>query len=172
MKQLMVILGLIFCIPGFAQEINAEKSEVSFEISNMAVRTVEGKFTGMSGTINFDPNNLEESSFSVCIDASTVNTDNEERDEHLKNEDFFDVTKYPNICFESTSIEKTEDGFLAKGKMNLHGVTLEVEIPFTYADNTFTGNLSLNRLDYKVGEETTTFMVGNEAILTIVCVVN
>jgi len=152
--------------------INSEKSEVTFEVSNMKFRTVEGSFSGMTGEINFDENDLSVCGFGVCIDAATINTKSKKRDNHLKNEDFFDVEKYPTICFESESVSKTSKGFSAKGELTMHGYTREIEIPFTFDGTTFKGNLTLERLDYKVGEGYGGFMVGKEIELEIVCVTN
>lgn len=153
------------------QTINASSSKVNFEISNMGFKTVEGSFSGMSGTVNFQPSNLNNSTLEVCIDAKTVDTDNETRDEHLSKEDFFYVEKYPSICFKSTSISKSETGYLAKGTLTMRGVSKEVSIPFTYSNNTFNGSLEIDRTNYKVGSDGG-FMVGKTVQLTIICALN
>ncbi|PWJ44613.1 YceI family protein [Sediminitomix flava] len=153
-----------------AQNIDTGNSIVTFEVSNMAFKTVEGSFKGMKGAVKFDENNLSESSFQVCIDAATVNTENEDRDKHLKNEDFFEVETYPEICFTSTSIVKSTSGYTAKGMLKMHGVEKEVEIPFSVKDNTFEGTLVIDRYDYKVGGSGK-FMVGREINLKIKSVV-
>jgi len=168
-KFLSILLSVVFFTITQAQTIDSKASKVEFEIGNMKVMNVEGSFTGMQGDIVFNPSNLSQSKFNVCIDAATINTENEDRDAHLKNEDFFDVNKYPKICFESTSISNKGDQFLAKGKLTMHGVTKLVEIIFTYKDKTFIGELTVNRFDYKVGEDTGTFMVSEDAELTIIC---
>lgn len=171
--NLLVIAALFFGTFSFvnAQSIVTEKSMVNFEIGNMKFKTVEGTFSGMKGEVNFNSADISGSNFEVCIDAASVNTGNKKRDDHLRNEDFFHVDKYPTICFESTSITKNGTGFVAKGNLSMHGVTKQVEIPFTYNNNTFTGTLELKRLDYKVGESTGTFMVSNPVEMTITCVV-
>ena len=151
--------------------INSEKSEVTFSVSNLKFKKVKGSFSGMTGEINFDTNDLSVCGFGVCIDASTVNTENKKRDEHLKREDFFFVDEYPNICFESLKISETKKGFLALGELTMHGHTQEVEIPFTFDGTTFKGKLSVNRLDYKVGESTGKLLVGYDVELDIACVV-
>ncbi len=170
MKRISFILSILFSVFALnAQTIDARTSIVNFEISNMGLKTVEGTFSGMQGSIQFDADNLSASSFKVCINPATVDTENEKRDAHLKNEDFFDVEKYPEICFESTSIVKTNKGYMAIGKLTMHGVTRDVQIPFTYNNKTFTGKLTVNRFDYKIGEGTNTFMVGEDAKLEIIC---
>ncbi len=155
-----------------AQTINKTESKVEFEISNMGVKTVEGTFTGMEGTVVFNESDLKNSNFNVCVSAGSINTESEKRDEHLKNEDFFEVVKFPNICFESSAITKTDDGYLAKGKLTMHGITLEASLPFTYSNKTFTGGFELERDDYKIGEDYGGFMVGKTVEIKITCILN
>lgn len=173
MKKHIITLGLVaFQLIGLSQTINQEQSKVDFEVSNMGLKTVEGTFKGMTGTVSFNENDLGNSQFNVCIDASTVNTESEKRDDHLKNEDFFDVSKFPTICFQSTSVAKSEDGFIAKGNLTMHGITLAVSLPFTYSNKTFQGEIELERLDYKVGEDYGGFMVGKTVEIKVSCVLN
>lgn len=173
MKCPHIIFGLLLWLSfnTYAQEINKDKSNVAFSISNMKWKTVDGTFSNMTGKVEFNESKPEEAKFEVCVDASTVNTDNKKRDEHLKSADFFHVEKYPKICFTSSSVTKSKDGYLAKGKLTMHGVTKDVEINFTYKDKKFEGTLDVNRLDYKVGVETGGFTIGETAKLKIVCVV-
>lgn len=152
--------------------VNTQKSKVTFEIGNMIFKTVEGSFTGMTGTVVFEPSDLANASIDVCIDASTVNTDNEKRDDHLRDPDFFEVAKYPTICFKSTSITKTSNGYVAKGKLTMHGVTKTVSIPLTHTKGQLKGELTLLRKDYKVGESMSNMMVSDEVTINIICVFN
>lgn len=124
----------------------------------------------MEGTVIFLPNNLSQSKFEVCVDAASVDTDNKKRDAHLRKPDFFDVEKYPNICFSSSKITKNGTEYKVVGTLTLHGVSKEIEIPFSYTDNTLTGAFTLNRFDYKLGEDTGTFLVGEEVSVKVVCV--
>src|SRR5580692_2210099 len=78
-------------------------SSVQFKIRNLGFN-VNGSFSGLDGNIQFDPNNLTTANFDVSIDANTVNTDNNMRDNHLRNETYFDVKNYPRIHFVSTKI--------------------------------------------------------------------
>lgn len=153
-----------------AQTIDASKSKVEFELSNMGFKTVEGTFSGIEGKIAFNTSDLNKASFQVCIQVKTVDTDSKTRDGHLLKEDFFHEEKHPNICFQSTSISKTENGYLAKGSLTMKGVTKEIEIPFTFSSNTFNGTLTLERLDYGVGPKGG-FMVGKTVNLKITCVI-
>jgi len=166
------IFILLASLSGYAQSINSGKSEVTFEIGNLGFNTVEGSFKKMTGEVKFNPSDLSNAIFDVCIDASTIDTDSRKRDEHLKNEDFFDVEKYPKICFQSESITKTAGKYLTKGKLTMHGVTKQIEILFTYLDKEFEGAFTVNRYDYNIGSQTSKFMVSEEAEIRIVCVID
>ena len=109
-----------------------------------------GEFSGLKGDISFDPNDLTTSKFDVSIDVATINTGNGMKNTHAKSAMWFDAEKYPTIKFTSNSITKTATGYEAKGILNMHGVQKEIVIPFNFADNVFTGNLEVNRLDYNI----------------------
>src|SRR5690606_21565307 len=131
MKKLLIALSFCSLSTVWAQTIDASKSYVSFSISKLVVNTVEGQFTGMNGKVKFNESNPLKSSFDVCVDASSVKTDSEKRDKHLKTEDFFHVAKYPNICFKSKKVVKTDAGYSVEGSLTMIGVTKNVSIPFT-----------------------------------------
>lgn len=169
MKTAILILFTAFGFQSIAQEIVESESRIDFKIKNLLVNTVKGTFSGMTGEVTFMENDLKNSKFNVCVDASTVNTGIEKRDEHLRTEDFFHVEKYPKICFESNSITKTESGFKTEGKLTMHGVTKEVSIPFLNGENTLVGSFILNRKDYSVGEDVGSFTADDEVQVTITC---
>ena len=159
-------------ILGFSQKIDSKNSYIEFEIDNMIFRTVEGKISGMSGTVNFNESDLAHSNFSVCIDPATVDTESEDRDEHLKNPDFFDVTKYSEICFSSTSITKDGSGYLVKGKLKMYNTTSNAQIKFKVVGNKLVGEMEVNRFDYNLATEEYdgTSMVGDIVTIKVVCV--
>jgi polyisoprenoid-binding protein YceI len=170
-----ILSALIFLVATFsvslsAQQIDLANSIVNFSIGNMKVNTVKGTFTGMKGEVHVQKDKLSSTSFNVCVDASTVNTGLEKRDHHLKTVDFFNVEKFPTICFVSTQVVKTDAGYMAKGDLTMHGVSRPVEIPFTLENNTLTGSISVSRYDYEVGKDTGTFMVSKDVDIEIICV--
>ncbi len=169
MRIIVTILCLSLASITYAQTINGEDSRVEFSVSNMGFKTVPGTFSGLEGKIMFDQGDVSQSSFEVCIDASSINTENKKRDDHLRTADFFDVERYPTICFTSSSIEKTSDAYTTSGTLTMHGVSKKVDIPFTFEGGKFVGELTLQRLDYKVGEGTGGFMVGKEIEVKIIC---
>ena len=179
MKNLILtsIVTLFLLTEVNAQKINQEKSKVEFEIGNLGISSVDGTIGNMKGTVSFDKNNLSKSKFDVTISPKSIDTENEERDEHLQNEDFFNVDKYLTIRFQSTSIIKKGNEYLAKGKLTILETTKEIELPFTVSQNgsasTFTGEIDVNRFDYGLAAKSYsgTFMVGKTAEVKIICVV-
>lgn len=134
-------------------------SSVDFSIRFIGLTNVRGRFDNVRGTIIYD-DDITVSSVTVWIDASSINTHNDFRDRDLKN-NFFHVEQFPNIFFQSTSIEETADGFVARGLFTMHGVTREIEIPFVQLHGPmrgiwnmtrvgFSGGLTINRKDYGV----------------------
>lgn len=131
------------------------ESSVNFTIKNLGIN-VTGKFTGLSGLINFDPANLAESKFSVSVNAGTVDTDIKARDNHLKKEDYFYVEKHPRISFISKNITLEGAGqYKITGILEIKGIGKEISFPFTanpLADGyVFKGGFKINRKDFKVG---------------------
>lgn len=159
---------LIWPLLGQGQDINTAQSKVNFEISNLGFNTVEGTISGMSGVVQFNPKDLESASFEVCVDAATINTGNDTRDEHLRADDFFDTAAHPNICFTSSNITKTKGAYIARGQLTLKGVSKNVDLLFNYKNQQFIGTLKVNRLDYNIGPSGG-FMVGKTAELEIIC---
>ncbi|MCF1190613.1 YceI family protein [Mangrovimonas sp. AS39] len=172
-RLVLCVLTMVFSINIQAQQsINNQKSKVEFKIKGGGLFTVKGTFSGMKGDFKFDPTQLNTSKFDICIEAASIDTDNNKRDTHLKSPDFFEVETYPSICFNSKSVSKTKDGFETTGDLTIHGVTKTVTIPFGFKNNTFEGSFAVNRFDYKIGEDIGTFKVGEEAEVTIICHVN
>jgi len=112
-----------------------------------------GGFSSMKGDISFDPNNLAGSKFNITIDANSINTGNGMKNHKAKNEDWFNVDKYPTIKFTSSKISKTASGYEVVGTLDMRGVQKQITIPFTFSNNTFAGSFNINRIDYGVGTD-------------------
>lgn len=172
MKQLTLLIALLtafaFCSQALAQTIISEESSVTFSISNYKFNTVDGVFEGVSGTVIFDKDNLSNSSIKACVSSIAISTGNGTRDKHLRTDDFLASETFPDICFTSSSIKKSDTNYIAIGELNLHGITKTVEIPFSQVENTFTGSFVIKRTDFGVGGSGT-FMVGDEISIKIVC---
>jgi polyisoprenoid-binding protein YceI len=107
--------------------IDPVHSSVQFSIRHLMISNVRGTFKGVKGTVTYDPDSLAASGITADIDVSTINTQDEGRDAHLKGADFFETEKYPTMKFVSKQIEKIGDGeFRVTGDLTLHGVTKPV----------------------------------------------
>ena len=136
------------------------ESKVEFKIRNFGFG-VSGKFSGLTGKIVFDPASTANSSVSVSVDANSVDTDNDTRDNHLRKEDYFDVKNYPRIQFVSTSIVKGKKTgeFIINGKLTIKKVTRDISFPFTAKSQAngylLKGEFKINRRDFGVGGSST-----------------
>jgi len=108
-------------------------TRIGFTVSHLVISHVSGAFRDFNGTINYDPGDVTKSTVDVHIMAASVNTGDDKRDGHLKSPDFFDVQKFSELTFKSTKIGKKGDGFVEYGPLTIHGVTKDVELPFTIA---------------------------------------
>jgi len=109
--------------------IDPDRSVARFSVRHMMVENVTGEFSRVTGSIDLDPKDPSRSRIEAAIDARTVNTKDEERDRHLRSEDFFDVVRFPEIRFSATKIRRlAEDRFAVSGNLTIHGVTLPVEL--------------------------------------------
>jgi polyisoprenoid-binding protein YceI len=114
-------------------KIDPAHSSAQFVARHMMISNVRGGFSGVQGTVVYDPENAGASSAEVVIDANTINTLEAARDTHLKSADFLDVEKYPTITFRSNSVTVGDGELDLKGDLTIHGVTrpvvLKVEAP-------------------------------------------
>lgn len=171
MKKIVLPVLLLFAVTVVAQDttttsrvypIDNGHSTVGFSVPILGgLSQVKGKFTDFAITLNNDEKDITKSSVSVVIKATSVDTGIEGRDRHLRNADFFDVEKFPEITFKSERIEKKGKGFIAHGPLTMHGVTKQIALPFTVTGtfkNPTTGKISvgysaktvLNRRDYGI----------------------
>ncbi len=111
-----------------AWTIDSAHSGVNFEIRHLAVSNVHGAFSKVTGTIKLDEKDITKSSVDATIDATTVNTNMDPRDKHLKSPDFFDVEKFPTLTFKSTSFSNAGGKLKMTGDLTLHGVTKPVTL--------------------------------------------
>ncbi len=110
-------------------ELDPTHSKASFSIKHMMIAKVHGAFEALSGTLEYDPQDLSKSSVETIIQTNSINTGVVDRDNHLKSADFFDIEKFPTIMFKSTKIQKgTGDELKVLGDLTIHGVTKEVTL--------------------------------------------
>lgn len=160
-----LLLGsLLFAVPVLAApqayEIDPVHSRVEFTIRHMFSK-VTGDFGAFKGIVKYDPAAPATSSVTVEIDASSIDTNNDGRDKHLKSSDFFDVAKYPTLQFVSTKITPGAEGKLTvEGMLTMHGVTKPVVIDAAFLGAGpdlrgtiragFEGSTKVDRKDYGI----------------------
>ncbi|MEM8892426.1 MAG: YceI family protein [Bacteroidota bacterium] len=145
------LFGFQTAINPISYKINSSSAKVSFIIKNAGLN-VDGEFSGLSGTINFDKDNPSASKIEASIPVKSVDTGINKRDEHLRGEDYFEVEKYPNIRFVSTKITSKDDvWYNVTGNFTIKETTKSVTIPFTFSNNVFVGKFNIDRRDYGVG---------------------
>lgn len=110
-------------------KIDPTHSEVQFKAKHLVISTVTGSFSSFDGQIEGEGDNFENANAGFAADIDSISTNNEDRDQHLKSDDFFNAEEYPQLKFESTSIEKTGDQqYKVTGDMTIRDVTKEVEL--------------------------------------------
>jgi len=127
---------LIASTPFFAAttkyDIDVAHSNIGFSIPIAGgLSHVRGKFNEFTVAIVYDDKDVTKSSVDAVIKAASIDTGIERRDNHLRNPDFFEVEKYPEITFKSSHVIKKGKGFIAHGTFTMHGVSKEIALPFT-----------------------------------------
>ena len=158
-------------------KIDPNHTAAQFSVKHMGISTVRGAFTKVSGSVEFDPANPAKASVEVTIDAASVDTRVEMRDNDLRSPNYFDAAKFPTITFKSTSVQSAGTGKLkVAGDLTIHGVTKPVVLdvdgpssPMTDPRGTVhmgaSATTTIKRTDFGVGSANP--MVGDEITLTI-----
>ncbi|WP_413290777.1 YceI family protein [Bdellovibrio sp. HCB337] len=144
-------------VPEGTYKIDVAHSKVGFEVSHLVVATVEGKFSDFEGTFVIDPK-LDKSTIDVNIKSTSVNTDNKDRDDHLRSPDFFDSKKYEKLTFKSKKITGTPENLKVSGDLTIRGVTKPVTLDAKYTGSVkdpwgnervaFRASTKINRKDF------------------------
>jgi polyisoprenoid-binding protein YceI len=129
-------LAAVLSLPASAgvktYKLDPRHSSAQFAVTHLMISTVRGQFHAVNGTVNVDDSDITKSSVDITIDASTVDTDEPDRDKDLKSPNFFDVAKYPTITFKSTRVENGAPGHLkVTGDLTMHGVPKSVVLDVT-----------------------------------------
>src|SRR5215831_17780030 len=156
------ILGLCLAANARADSfvLDPPHTSVEFGVRHLMINTVKGKFPEVTGTIEFDGQDVSKSSVNVTIKTGSVNTGSADRDKHLRSADFLDVEKFPEMTFKSSRIEKQGDGYAAVGTLTIRGVAKEIVLPFNFLGQIkdpqgrtkigVEASLTLNRRDYGI----------------------
>jgi len=151
------------CAAPIEWDIDRTHSSVFFDVKH-TFATVRGQFDDFSGTILIDPENQGKSRIDVEVKVASINTNNRQRDNHLRSEEFFSAKKYSVMTFKTAKVKQVKDNvYELEGKLTVKDVTKDVVVPFIYygvKDNPlnpkqlvagFEGKFTIDRLDYNVG---------------------
>lgn len=173
---------LLTGVSAFAQSstwtIDPNHSQVNFAIKHMQVSTVRGSISGITGNVNWDEKDPSKSSVEATINTTTLTTNNEKRDGHLKSPDFFNVEKFPTMTFKSTAVTGASGKLQVVGDLTLAGVTksvtLDVDGPTPPQKGQggklvtgFSATGKLKRSDFNFGSKFGEPMLGDEVQFTI-----
>lgn len=140
-------------------EVDPAHTQVMFKVRHMGVSTVTGRFNRFAATFGYDPANPAASWLTATIDAASIDTENDRRDNHLRSADFFAADSYPTLTFQSTRVEPAGEGRLeVAGDLSIRGVTKPVVLDVTLEGAAlgqggrpitgWTAETTINRKDY------------------------
>ncbi len=164
-------------------QIDPAHSAAHFSVRHLMISNVRGEFTKLSGSAQINPADPSKSSVEITIDASSINTREPQRDEHLRSADFFDVASFPTLSFRSTRVEaQGADNLKLTGDLTIRGVTrpvtfdvegptVSVKDPWGNIRAGITASSKINRKDFGVAfnalTETGGVVVGDEVKISI-----
>lgn len=183
-NRLLFALALsvaLFTSRAFAQTstwaIDSAHSSVNFEILHMGVSHVHGAFGNVKGTVTLDEKDITKSAVAATIDATTVSTGVEARDNHLKSDAFFNIAKCPVLTFQSSSLKRSNGKLQLVGNLTINGVTKSVTLdldgptpPQSAQGKTISGFSAsgiIKRSDYGFGAKFPPPLLGDEVKFTI-----
>jgi polyisoprenoid-binding protein YceI len=162
-------------------QIDTAHSEAAFQVRHLLSK-VRGRFSDFAGTVQFDEAQPEASSVIVTIRAASIDTNQPDRDAHLRSDDFFAAETYPTITFVSTTIApQGGQRFDVAGTLTMRGVSKSIVIPMTFLGRAtdpwgqekfaFEGDVTLNRKDFGLNwnavVETGGWLVGDEVKVSL-----
>ena len=108
--------------------IDPTHSEIGFKVKHMMFTNVSGKFKTYEATITTEDDKFENANVEFSADMSSIDTNNADRDNHLKTGDFFDAETHPKLSFQSTSVTKDGDDYILKGNLTIKGISKPVTL--------------------------------------------
>ena len=171
-------------LPSLAEDysIDSMHSAAQFSVRHLMVSNVRGEFSKVTGKVVYDDAKPTATTVEASIDVATISTREAQRDTHLKSPDFFDVAKYPEFTFKSSSVKKTSQGLDVTGDLTIHGVTKpvilhvsgitkEIKDPFGMLRRGATATTVINRKDFGMVWNKTLdgggVMVGDDVTITL-----
>ncbi len=162
--------------------VDPNHTQVEFSAKHMGIMTVKGHITGVQAAIDFDEDDFTASSVAATIDPTTLTTNDERRDAHLKSPDFLNVEEFPTIAFTSNRIERAaHDRYTMSGDLTIRGVTRPVNLDVVYSGQAkdpmgnmhagFSAYTTINRkewgLNWNMALETGGLLVGEDVKLAL-----
>lgn len=159
--KMMLGAGLL-AMPALADTytVDPSHSEVAFSVRHMLVSNVRGNFGALNGSFGYDPADLASFTASATIAVSSIDTRNEDRDDHLRSPDFFDAEQFPEITFNVTRVDVNGGDPILYGDLTMKGVTKEIQLPISVSGPVkgmagemragFEGTTRINRQDWGV----------------------
>lgn len=136
MKKILIsAFALAASFNTFAQKWTLDEShaKLGFQITHLSISDVDGSFKKTNATITSSKEDFSDAVVELTADVNSIDTDNDQRDTHLKGADYFDAAKYPTLTFKSKSFKKVADKkYKLAGDLSIHGVTKPVELDVTY----------------------------------------
>jgi polyisoprenoid-binding protein YceI len=159
----LTVIALI-SIASFAQStwnVDNVHSSVKFSVPHLVISEVEGNFKKFNGTFTTTKSDFSDAKINFNVDINSIDTDNENRDKHLKSDDFFNAAEYPEMIFKSSSIKKLSGNkYALYGNLTIRNVTKPVKFDVVYGGtakdgygNTkagFRATTKINRFDYNL----------------------
>lgn len=166
--------------------VDKANSAVSFSVSHMVVADAKGYFKLFDGSMEHTKPDFSDAKINFTVDVNSIDTDSENRDAHLKSDDFFDVTTYPLMRFESISFKPAKGkNYKLTGNLTIREVTKQVMFDVVYNGTTtstearrssFKATTTINRFDYNLkwnkATETGGFVVGKEVKILVLAEFN
>lgn len=185
-NRLLMFLAMVFVgltSPGARAQtstwtIDPAHSSINFVVRHLGVSNVHGSIMNLKGSVIYDEKDITRSSVQATADAATVTTNVEARDKHLRSPEFFNVEKYPQLSFKSTSISNADGKLTLTGDLTLTGVTKPITLdldgpapPQTGKDGKtrsgFSATGKLKRTDFNFGSKFGSAVIGDEVKFTI-----
>ena len=163
--------------------IDPAHTTAEFKVRHMMITNVKGQFTGVTGVVTLNQDDITQSQVEASIDAASINTREADRDAHLKSADFLDVEKFPALTFKSTRVtRKGDDELEVEGDLAIHGVIRKVKFavegptapgkdPWGNTRIGLSAHTKISRKDFgltwNVALETGGILVGDEVTITL-----
>ncbi|MCX7550302.1 YceI family protein [Xanthomarina sp. F2636L] len=177
MKHFITFIAIaFFSVSTFAQtpwKVDSYHSSLNFNISHSGISIVNGKFLDYTGSLTTNGEALNTASFDFTVQIESINTNVENRDNHLRSADFFDAETYPEMTFQSSKILATgkPDSYLLYGKLTIKGVTKDVVFDVHYGGIAkseqgeklgMKAETTINRFDYNINYDPAAAGIGKE----------